>query len=111
MGVIGSSFIAFSKILGSSFAPGGRAFLLGLPWGVAYGEVKALLLVGVVGRSRSWPERVCKSGGGIGSLKSCLLEPGESGVLEDIMDVRSLGEEIVDFRHDARWGRRANSVL
>ena len=43
--------------------------MLGLPWGVSYGEVKALL-EGVCGLSyTSFAERVCKSGGGIGIVK------------------------------------------
>ena len=47
----GVSFIAVSKAVGSSLAPGGLRFLLGLPWGVETGFMKLLLLTGVLGRS------------------------------------------------------------
>ena len=79
VGLLGSSRMAFSKTFGSSFAPGGNLFLLGLPCGVVYGVVKSLL-VGVAGLAYSLPERVCNKGGGIGSLKSPFNPPGESGV-------------------------------
>lgn len=83
-GDIGANFIAFSKALGRSFAPGGNCFLLGLPEGVCVGLVKPFC-VGVEGRSKySFPERVCKSGGGIGIFKSGLLV-GERGVLTAIV--------------------------
>jgi hypothetical protein len=47
------SFMAFSKAVGRSLAPGGFCFLLGLPCGVATGVMK-LLRVGVLGRSLNW---------------------------------------------------------
>jgi hypothetical protein len=44
------SFMAFSKAVGRSFAPGGFCFLLGLPCGVDAGVMK-LLRLGVFGLS------------------------------------------------------------
>ena len=49
-GLPGASFMAFSKAIGRSFAPGGFCFLLGLPWGVDTGVMK-LLRFGVFGLS------------------------------------------------------------
>lgn len=65
------SFIALSKAVGRSLAPGGFCFLLGLPCGVETGVMK-LLRVGVCGRSLNWsPE-------GAGSEFS-LFPPCEEG--------------------------------
>ena len=47
--IVGSSLMAFSKTWGRSNAPGGWWCLLGLPWGVCCGLMKAS--VGVPGRS------------------------------------------------------------
>ena len=71
--------MALSKTFGRSLAPGGNRFLLGLPCGVETGEVK-LFCVGVWGNSYSaLPDRVCSNGGGIGSLNSCFILPGDIG--------------------------------
>jgi hypothetical protein len=64
----GKSFMALSKTLGKSYAPGGCWCLLGLPCGVCGGLVKCDR-EGVEG-SYSFSERVSSGGGGIGSLKS-----------------------------------------
>ena len=72
--VFGVSFIELSKATGSSLAPGGFRFLLGLPWGVETGVMK-LFRFGVFGLSALkgsfWPERVCRGGGGMGIVLSC----------------------------------------
>ena len=79
MGELGPSFMAFSNTFGRSLAPGGSLFLLGLPWGVEKGEVNPIC-VGVCGLSEySFPDRVCKGGGGIGMLKAGLLDPPREG--------------------------------
>jgi hypothetical protein len=64
--------MAFSKTCGRSKDPGGAWCLLGLPWGVCCGLMKASC-EGVLGRfMSSAPERVCIGGGGVGSWKVCL---------------------------------------
>lgn len=52
-------FIAVSKTVGRSWAPGGIVFLLGLPSGVLRGLMKLLMLfmVGVTGRGAASPAR------------------------------------------------------
>jgi hypothetical protein len=52
--IVGSSLMAFSNTCGRSNAPGGWWLLLGLPWGVCWGEVKASC-EGVPGRPISLP--------------------------------------------------------
>jgi hypothetical protein len=52
--MLGAASFTLSMDTGSSFAPGGAVFLLGLPCGVLMGVVKlfaAVPLIGVVGRS------------------------------------------------------------
>ncbi len=67
--------MALSKASGRSLAPGGILDLLGLPWGVAYGDVKPAG-VGVWGASyMSFPDRVCSRGGGIGMVRLGLFLP------------------------------------
>ena len=67
--------MALEKTSGRSKAPGGMRFLLGLPWGVCMGEMKAGSSREGVPRLASsmlCEERVCESGGGTGRAKSCL---------------------------------------
>jgi len=83
--------MAWSKTFGKSFAPGGNCDLLGLPCGVAVGDVKPCPPGGVEGDSALWslPWRAYIFGGGIGRLKSSLglvLPPrGERGTLVAIV--------------------------
>lgn len=50
-------FIALSKAVGRSLAPGGFVFLLGLPCGVLVGWIKLFgLPLGVLGREGASPE-------------------------------------------------------
>jgi hypothetical protein len=74
--MVGSSLMAFSKTCGRSNAPGGWWCLLGLPWGVCCGLMKAS--VGVPGRSIAL-SRVCSGGGGAGSWKLSLLPSSMMG--------------------------------
>ena len=75
------SFIALSKAIGRSWAPGGCDFLLGLPCGVETGVMK-LVRFGVPGTSwlkdSIWLVRVCRGGRRVGELLSFLL-PCEEG--------------------------------
>jgi hypothetical protein len=66
--------MALEKTSGRSKAPGGMRFLLGLPWGVCIGEIKAgSSREGVpIVSSMLFEDRVCVSGGGTGRAKSCL---------------------------------------
>lgn len=68
--MVGRRRMAFSKTWGRSNAPGGWWCLLGLPWGVCCGLMKAS--AGVPGRSILLP-RVWRSGGGTGSGNLSLL--------------------------------------
>lgn len=69
-------FIAVSKTVGRSWAPGGIVFLLGLPSGVLRGLMKLLMLfmVGVTGRGAASP-----ASGGLSLLLllMLLLLPGK----------------------------------
>jgi hypothetical protein len=85
--MVGSSLMAFSKTCGRSNAPGGWWCLLGLPWGVCCGLMKAS--VGVPGRSIAL-SRVCSGGGGAGSWKLSLLPSSMMG-----------------YWATGRWGRRS----
>jgi hypothetical protein len=95
----GLSFIAFSKAVGRSFAPGGNRLLLGLPWGVEAGVMK-LFMVGVLGlapRASFWLERVRRGGGAVGRvLLSCLLPWEEGNRLVMKFDMMSWGENCPD---------------
>jgi hypothetical protein len=68
--------MALEKTSGRSKAPGGMRFLLGLPWGVCMGEMKAGSsregVPRMLASSMLCEERVCVSGGGTGKAKSCL---------------------------------------
>jgi len=68
--------MALEKTSGRSKAPGGMRFLLGLPWGVCMGEMKAGSsregVPRILASSMLCEERVCVSGGGTGKAKSCL---------------------------------------
>lgn len=91
------SFRAFSKAVGSSWAPGGIVLLLGLPCGVETGSMKAFLVVlGVSGRS---------SAADLASLAPC----DEGNILEMKLAIAGVIDQTASSR--GRMLRLANPEL
>lgn len=88
--MLGVSFIALSKAVGSSWAPGGCDFLLGLPCGVETGVMK-LVRLGVAGASwlkdSIWLVRVCRGGRRVGEELSVLFACEEGNRLVMKLDI------------------------